>query len=111
MFKRCYVPSTNGFKSYGGKGISVCSEWRSFAAFLADMGPKPTPGHTLERRSTRGNYEPGNCHWATWKEQAANRSSHGATPCQKKFIDGTEPACPAGDFTERPSVTGEPQAS
>lgn len=70
MITRCENPKKKNFKYYGARGISVCERWRhSFQNFLADMGPRPE-GQTLDRWPNRtGNYEPGNCRWATWKEQ------------------------------------------
>jgi len=63
---------------YGGRGISVSSKWRdSFPAFLADMGPRPSPQHSIDRFPRHdGNYEPDNCRWATATEQARNRSTN-----------------------------------
>lgn len=72
MIARCTRPSCIGYPSYGGRGIAVCERWRVFANFLADMGECPA-GLTLERNEVNGNYEPGNCRWATKEEQRSNR--------------------------------------
>lgn len=73
MKQRCYYPKMENYPFYGGRGIKVCSEWRkSFTAFLADMGKKPHPSYSIERINTNGNYEPGNCVWATKLQQANN---------------------------------------
>lgn len=71
MWNRCTNRSHDGWKNYGGRGIAVCERWRSFVDFLADMGSRPR-GTTLEREDSNGNYEPGNCRWATPTEQQAN---------------------------------------
>lgn len=72
MRNRCLSPSNPDYHNYGGRGIKVCDPWlNDFPAFLRDMGPKP-PMHTLERKESNGNYEPGNCIWATPKQQANN---------------------------------------
>jgi hypothetical protein len=72
--KRCHCPTDKYFPRYGGRGISVCDEWRyNFLAFYAYLGPKPSPKHSLDRIDTNGNYEPGNVRWATDSEQINNR--------------------------------------
>lgn len=73
MMGRCYTPAHKSFAHYGGRGITVCERWRDFANFLADMGECP-PGLTLDRKDNDGHYDPGNCRWATQKEQQNNRS-------------------------------------
>lgn len=74
MKDRCYNPRHKFFKNYGGRGITVCDRWReNFRAFLADMGRKPRPELSLDRINNEGNYEPGNCRWATRGQQACNR--------------------------------------
>lgn len=88
MQRRCYEPKYKGYKDYGGRGITVCEAWlKDYRAFIADMGRKPSPKHSLDRKDNNGNYEPGNCRWVTKETQNRNRRStrqitfNGETKC------------------------------
>jgi hypothetical protein len=74
MIRRCDDTTLKCYPNYGGRGIRVCEAWRAdFLVFLRDMGPRPSPRHTLDRINNDGNYEPGNCRWATRAIQLTNR--------------------------------------
>lgn len=74
MIQRCTNPKNDNFEYYGGRGIKVCDRWRnSYADFLGDMGRRPSRRHSIDRKDNDGNYEKGNCRWATRFLQNTNR--------------------------------------
>ena len=71
--ERCYYPKHVSYSNYGGRGITVCDEWKdSFETFYKDMGPRPSLRHSIERRKVDESYSKDNCFWATPIEQANN---------------------------------------
>lgn len=76
MIQRCTNACARNYADYQGRGIAVCDRWRSFENFFSDMGKRPTENHSLDRINNDGNYEPGNCRWATRLQQAQNKRSN-----------------------------------
>ena len=92
MKTRCYNPRSAIFMYYGGRGITVCDRWReSFPAFYADMGPRPSLNHSIDRPDNARGYEPDNCSWQTSQVQAQNRhttrhlEAFGKTQCVSEW--------------------------
>lgn len=74
MKLRCLDPDNHGYKDYGGRGITICDEWKgSFISFFKSVGLAPSKKHQLDRIDNEGNYEPGNCRWATSHQQRINQ--------------------------------------
>lgn len=86
MMSRCYDPRDLGYRNYGGRGIAVCARWHDLSNFIVDMGPRPS-GMSIDRIDNNGNYEPGNCRWATKAQQSRNRRD----TCQLTMADVTLP--------------------
>lgn len=96
MRSRCNNPSHPGYGLYGGRGVRVCERWNDFSAFLSDMGHRPSPDHSIERKNNNGDYEPGNCVWATVHEQTRNRRSNVRVMFRGQSMCATDAARVAG---------------
>lgn len=107
MRQRCLNPNRRGYKDYGGRGITICDRWlEGFENFLADMGPKPSPAHSIDRTDNDGPYSPQNCRWQTPKEQ--NRNTRVVRPVERsdgKIYQSTREA--AEDVGGSPSTISE----
>jgi hypothetical protein len=111
MIQRCHNAGNPSFSNYGGRGITVCERWRnSFEDFLADMGPRPTVKHSIERQKNDVGYEPGNCTWATRREQNRNTRQNvmltinGRTQCRSAWAEET--GVPANAIRDRMEKLG-----
>lgn len=93
MLTRTTNEKGDRYADYGGRGINVCERWRSFENFLADMGARPTPEHTIERKDNNLGYSPENCRWSTLTEQGRNKRNNlkveyrGETKCLSEWSE------------------------
>lgn len=93
IIQRCTNPNAPNWKHYGKRGISVCERWRSFENFYADMGPRPSQKHSIDRINNNGDYAPNNCRWATKTQQCRNTrrnrriTFNGETRCQTEWSE------------------------
>jgi hypothetical protein len=81
MLRRCIAKTGRHYRHYGSRGITVCQRWRQFVAFYADMGPRPSPKHSIERKNNDVGYSPENCVWATRTEQMRNTRNSRTIEC------------------------------
>lgn len=87
MLARCYLKTYRQYDDWGGRGITVCNEWRnSFTAFYEYIGPRPSPKHSLDRIDNDGNYEPGNVHWTTRSAQQVNRRTQSQASWSSHYV-------------------------
>jgi hypothetical protein len=90
MRARCSRPSNDRYKYYGARGIRVCEQWHTFENFLADMGERPSPAHSVERRDNDKDYCPDNCFWATIEEQRNNMRSNVLITYKEETLTATQ---------------------
>lgn len=101
MIDRCHNPNSTSWRNYGGRGITVCSAWRSdFESFVGDVGCRPSPRHSIDRIDNDGNYEPGNVRWATMRQQSRNRRT-----C--RFVEYGGRRMPVAELAERVGMPEE----
>jgi hypothetical protein len=104
MRSRCYQESSGPYEHYGAKGITVCEEWNSsFERFAAYMGPRPSAKHSIDRIDVHGNYEPGNCRWATITQQNRNKTT---TKLTRELVNEIKKACDVMSFRKVARVFG-----
>lgn len=96
--ERCRNPANKDWPNYGGRGITVCERWEDFENFMSDMGRRPGPKYSIERLDTNGPYAPGNCRWATAKEQCNNKRN-------TRVITAFGESKPITEWAERLGVT------
>lgn len=102
MHDRCENPNVKQWDRYGGRGIRVADRWsgdKGFPNFLDDMGPRPSSRHSIDRIDNDGHYEPGNCRWATYSQQARNKRTSARLEYRGKFY------C----FSDLSEMTGVPE--
>ena len=96
MKDRCSNPNFRHYKNYGGRGITVCDRWRNFEHFYADMGPRPSSSHSIDRIDNDGPYSPENCRWATSAQQNRNRRGNRLVDVNGKTLTLQDAADAAG---------------
>ena len=105
MHVRCEWPKYHHHARYGGRGIRVCGRWASFINFYADMGPRPA-GTSLDRIDNNGDYEPGNCRWATTAQQGNNRCTNRFVTYRGGEMTIAQAVHSAGDVVPRSTARG-----
>lgn len=88
--KRCLDPTSRDYPQYGGRGIKICDRWLVLKNFAADMGPRPSARHSVDRINVNGDYEPSNCRWATCWEQSNNTRRNPRYCINGEMLTGSE---------------------